>query len=148
MSGIPLPEVDEQLAPLQLEVEAVIQRLAGHRQKVPAVMAAALEQQLQQLQPPDVVLSASGTAQTDQAAAEDPTEEAVEDAVAYQQLTEAEQLHQSLIAAVNKLPALRAHLEEVEMRLGRNMTAADEFRAAAKQPPRTVEKVLRGQPAF
>lgn len=130
-----MPEVDEQLGPLQQEVEAVLQRLAGTsglRKAVPALMSSALEQQLQALRP------------ATQDTAEAADQQAAADADDSQQLEAAQQLHQAMKQALNKLPALRARLEEMEVRLGRNLEAFSAAQAQADKAPLTVERVLRG----
>ncbi|WIA32999.1 hypothetical protein OEZ86_006158 [Tetradesmus obliquus] len=135
VEGVPMPEVDEQLGPLQQEVEAVLQRLAGTsglRKAVPALMSSALEQQLQALRPP---LEDTAEAADQQAA------DGGDDS---QQLEAAQQLHQAMKQALNKLPALRARLEEMEVRLGRNLEAFSAAQAQADKAPLTVERVLRG----
>eukprot|EP00879_Flechtneria_rotunda_P022067 GHRR01023282.1.p1 GENE.GHRR01023282.1~~GHRR01023282.1.p1 ORF type:complete len:211 (+),score=65.18 GHRR01023282.1:350-982(+) len=134
ISGIPLPEVDEQLGPMQKEVEAALQRLAELRRTVPAVVAASLEYRLKQLRP------AAGSAEL----TDSLTPPGIPQGDSAAQLEDANRVHQAMTDALNKLPSLRARLEDVEVRLGRNLAAVDAAHDNAAEPPRTVERVLRG----
>jgi len=140
VTGIPLPEVDAELLPLQGEIEVILQRLSNYRKAVPEVMSSAMQQQLAQLRPQ---LDASRSPGLAVAPVEGQTTPEAE-AGRVQQL---QQLHDTMTSALARLPGLRARLEAVEARLSRNMAAVVESQQQQQQSqartPCTVEKVMR-----
>ncbi|KAJ9509218.1 hypothetical protein QJQ45_001483 [Haematococcus lacustris] len=58
---------------------------------------------------------------------------------------ELEHMRGLLAAAMDKMPGLRARLEQAEQRLGRVVHVVEGDQA--RPSPRTVEKLLRGQPS-
>ncbi|KAI8470194.1 MAG: hypothetical protein J3K34DRAFT_521549 [Monoraphidium minutum] len=140
LAGIPLPEVDAELLPLQQEVDAALARLNKRRAAVPAVVEAATRAELEAQRSalvagPDAAAAGPG--------GEGGDAEMAEGGAAAAGAREAEELLRRATATTDRLPAIRARLDEALHRLQTNLTVlGDGGGAAPRASPRTVEKVM------
>ncbi|GBF92920.1 hypothetical protein Rsub_05756 [Raphidocelis subcapitata] len=131
LAGVPLPEVDAELLPLQQEVDAVLSRLNARRLGVPPLVEASTRAELEKSRPAPL------------ADADEPAEDAADAGAAPMETDDTVALLRRTTATSDRLPAIRARLEEALHRLQTNLSVLGDGEPGARASPRTVEKVMR-----
>ena len=139
-AGVPLPEVDAELLPLQQQVDAALARLNARRLKVPALVEAATAAERAAAR---AALGADASSPADAATAD--ADAAAAPSAPAPPADDVEAVLRRTTAATDRLPAVRARLEEALHRLQTNLAVLGEADGSggAQREPRTVEKVMR-----
>ncbi|KAL6762899.1 hypothetical protein V8C86DRAFT_512196 [Haematococcus lacustris] len=126
--------IDAEVLALHQQVQEAAVKVSALRTSVPQLMSRALCQQLETMRPPVPPPTLEGVCQP-----------SVTPGTADASAMELEHMRGLLAAAMDKMPGLRARLEQAEQRLGRVVHVVEGDQA--RPSPRTVEKLLRGQPS-
>mmetsp|Transcript_1288 Transcript_1288/g.2072 ORF Transcript_1288/g.2072 Transcript_1288/m.2072 type:complete len:219 (+) Transcript_1288:219-875(+) len=131
----------ESLEQLQLKIEEASKRVAKLRQEVPAALMQAAAEQLAAARPTLSAVTLGSAQASGEAVCEDKTQ-------AVNVLLDGEPemvlVQAAFAAALDKLPGLRAQMEQAVARLGSNLAASE--LEQSRPAPRTVERVLMDRP--
>ncbi|KIZ03520.1 hypothetical protein MNEG_4435 [Monoraphidium neglectum] len=150
LAGVPLPEVDAELLPLQQEVDAALARLNARRLAVPAVVEAATRAKLEAqreslLRDTDLAAAGDGDdlmAEAGAVGAAGAREGEGAGAATVGGAEDARELLRRTTATTDRLPAIRARLDEALHRLQTNLGVLGAGEGGARASPKTVERVI------
>lgn len=121
-------QLDDEFLRLQKQLQALTQEVATLRETIPALILDATTDQLRSQRPPDTSVTSGDV----------PMSETTEEAMMAQE--NADVMSQAVAGTINKLPGVRARIQQAVQRLERTLSA---LQAEQERPsPKTVERVV------